>query len=143
MIVYGIAQIGMLALLVGSLSTAPPDETEPKQRLREDGARLAKAGVAVGALSIVLWAVDSSWCDDLVRAREVLGPLSALTQLHGLWHLGSGLCAHLAGVPVMIVWLARDPTIAVRLRTWRGVVWWLERVDQPVRLEHDTKVGAG
>jgi len=143
-IVFGVAQIGMLALLVNSLASGMSDETEAQRRLRQQVARLAKAGMTVGLLSIVPWALDSAFCDTLIEARRIVPePLSALTHLHAVWHLGSGLCAHLAGVPVMIVWLRRNPAIAVRLRHWRHVVWWLERVEELESVGEDAKVSAG
>ena len=90
-IVYGAVQIGMLALLVASLASAETGETEQRRCLRQTGARLAKSGMIVGALSIIPWALDSAFCDTLIAARRALGsPLSIVTQWHALWHLGTG-----------------------------------------------------
>ncbi|KAI7879241.1 alkaline phytoceramidase [Lichtheimia hyalospora FSU 10163] len=57
--------------------------------------RLLWSGASCFVIAFVVWNIDNQFCNSLRGWRTIVGlPLGAISELHGWWHIGTGLGAY-------------------------------------------------
>lgn len=67
----------------------------PNIKVKREAQQLATYGTVAFVTAFILWNIDNEFCDELTSFRNGLGiPWGFVTELHGWWHLLTGLAVY-------------------------------------------------
>ncbi|PRP78474.1 hypothetical protein PROFUN_13651 [Planoprotostelium fungivorum] len=91
------------------LSTEGDITDVQKRRTFAEMRKLQIIGAVMFLTAFILWNVDNVFCLELRKARRDMGRLGFLLQLHGWWHIGTGIgTVYMAAATQMLSLLLRD-----------------------------------
>ncbi|KAL4883222.1 ceramidase [Aspergillus karnatakaensis] len=105
---------GTAVLLITTKTTSTIPKQIPDPEIRSLISKVSRFGLVCFVFGYLVWLVDSFYCPHLTEIRELVGtPLAFLTELHGWWHVFTGIGGYVAVAVVDLITsgeVDHDPT---------------------------------
>ncbi|KAL4800893.1 ceramidase [Aspergillus venezuelensis] len=105
---------GTAVLLITTRTMRTIPQQIPDLEIRGSIRRISRFGLCCFVFGYMVWLVDNFFCPHLTSIRSLVGiPLAFLTELHGWWHVFTGIGGYIAVAVVDMITageIDRDPT---------------------------------
>ncbi|KAL4779747.1 ceramidase [Aspergillus varians] len=105
---------GAAVLLITTKAMSAIPRQIPDPSIRGNITRIARFGLFCFIFGYLVWLIDNFYCPHLTEVRKLVGtPLKFLTELHGWWHVFTGIGGYIAVAIVDLITsgeVDQDPT---------------------------------